>query len=354
MCSWELSGNRTFQDSVKMRIDIFKKPSVFATGEGKWKYTKLPKGIAPIYKDLFISYLNAFGPLFEKAKETCEFEFILTLLRVRGFSGPGWDPFGSSQQIFKGISYVEKKIKDFYICRHLNLLLYAHIVEASEPYEILANLIRICEGKRFHIDNFPPKGKYLRPQSPSEKIIKLDDMASKINMSNSIYPLKDVFDRDLRNAIFHSDYSLYQGEVRIIKPMKSYSNHEITKIMNKGLAYFNAFLTLFKGHISSYDKPKIIPVHKDWGGHPDEKAITIVREKHGLAGMKDNWTREQLRRGYIPFRIGNFHSYELKLLKKDPLLAILPVNRVERINRILKVLPKFMGKYIVKRLQDKL
>ncbi|MDD5327220.1 MAG: hypothetical protein PHY02_05330 [Phycisphaerae bacterium] len=339
-----------------MKTDIFKKPSIIKNKEGKWEYTKLPKGIVPIYKDLFIDYLNAFDPLFERAKDTCEFEFILTLLRVGGCSGPGWDPFESSQQIFKSVSYLEKKIKDFYLSRHLNLLLYAHIVEASAPYEILANLICICEGERFCIDNFPDhqgKNNYLRPQTPSEKIRTLDLMASRINMGNSIYPLKDVFDRDLRNAVFHSDYSLYEGEVRIKKPLKSYSNHEITKIMNKGLAYFNALLTLFLGNIRSYDKPKIVPVHKDFGGHPEEKAITIIRKNYGLAGIKDNWTLEQLGKGYIPFRIGNFYSYETKLLDKDPLLATLPPNKIDRINTILKTLPKFLSKYIVKKLQSK-
>lgn len=340
-----------------MKIDIFKKPSVSKNKEGKWEYTKLPRGIISEYKELFINYLNAFGPIFDRAKKTCEFEFILTLLRVRGCSGPGWDPFESSQQIFKASSYLENKIKDFYVSRHFNLLLYAHIVEASEPYEILANLINICEGKRFNADNFPDhqgKNNYTRPQSPSEKIRTLDSMASKIGMSDSIYPLKDVFDKDLRNAIFHSDYSLYMGEVRIKKPIKTYPNHEIIRIMNKGLAYFNALLTLFMGSIRSYDKPQIIPIHKGFGGHPDEKSITIIRKNYGLAGLKDNWTIEQLRKGHIPFRIGNFHSYEIKLLDKDPLLTTLPPNKAERINIILKALPKFVGKYIVKKLQRNL
>lgn len=341
-----------------MKIDIFKKPAVFQNGEGKWKYTKLPNGFAPIYKDLLIDYLNAFGPLFERAKKTCEFEFVCALLRVRGCSDPGWDSFESSQQIFKGFSLVEKKIKDFYILRHFDLLLYAHIVEASEPYEILANLINICKGKRFHMENFPAKirgkkGKYIIPQSPSEKINKLNFMASEIHMTQSIWPLKDVFDRDLRNAIFHSDYSLYQGEVRIKKPMKSYSNHEITKIMNKGLAYFNAFLTLFNGYISSYDKPKIISVHEDFSNDPDEKAITIIRKGHGLIGIKDNWTIEQLKSGRIPFRIGSFYPYEAKLLNKNPLLATLPPDKIEKINAILKVLPKFLSKYIVKKITER-
>jgi hypothetical protein len=92
-------------------------------------------------------------------------------------------------------------------------------------------------------------------------------------------------------------------------------------------------------------------VPKDFGGHPDEKAVTIVRKGHGLVGIKDNWTMEQLKRGYIPFRIGIFYPYEEKLLSKDPLLATLPLDKVERINAILKILPKFLSKYIVKKLQ---
>jgi len=233
--------------------------------------------------------------------------------------------------------------------------LYGHIVEASEPYEILANLINVCEGGRFHVNNFPNKvgGKYRIPQSPSEKIDKLEEMASKIDMCNCVFPLKDVFDRDLRNAIFHSDYSLYEGEVRIRKPRKLYSHDEIMEIMNKGLAYFNAFVSIFNAYVRSYDEPKVIGVHKDFGGHPNEEAVTIIRKGHGLAGIKDNWTREELKRGHIPFRIGRFSRYETKLLKENRLLATLPASRTERINKILRILPKFISKRIAKRLRAK-
>ena len=334
-------------------MNIFRKQQLFRNTNGKWEFKNLSKGINPIYKDSIISYLNAFDPLFEKAKDTCEFEFILTLLRVKGLESPGWDPFENTQEVFKCITKLEKKVTDFYTVRHLFLWLYGHIVEASEPYEVLANLMRVCKGERFCVNNFPGKGKYQIPPSPSEKIEKLEQMASQINMGNSIFPLKDVFDRDLRNAIFHSDYSLYQGEVRIRRPTKLYSNGEIMKIMNKGLAYFNAFVSIFKGYISSYDEPKVIEVHKDFGGHPNEKAATIIRKGHGLVGIKDSWTEEELRKGYIPFRLGHFYRYEEKMLNEDHLLAILPVNRIEKANNILKVLPKFISRRITKRLRTK-
>lgn len=46
------------------------------------------------------------------------------------------------------------KIRDFETQRYLFLWLYGHIIEASEPYEIAANLITIIDGERFNINNF--------------------------------------------------------------------------------------------------------------------------------------------------------------------------------------------------------
>lgn len=340
---------------VEIKVGIFKKPKVVKNKDGKWELRNPDRGVNPIYQDSYMSYLNALSPLFEKAQDTCEFEFINTLLRVRELEGPGWDPFENTQRAFECISKLKKRIKDFYTTRHLFLWLYGHIIEASEPYEILANLINVCEGERFCLNNFPNKkrGRYRIPQSPSEKIDKLEQMASKINMSNCIFPLRDVFDRDLRNAIFHSDYSLYKGEVRIRKPTKVYSHDEVMKVLNKGLAYFESFISIFRSYIRSYDKPKVIEVHKGFGGHPNEKAVTIIRKGHGLVGLKDNWTREELRRGHIPFRVGCFYRYEIKILDEDPLLAILPVDRTERANNILKILPKFISRRLAKRLWAK-
>ena len=157
-----------------------------------------------------------------------------------------------------------------------------------------------------------------------------------------------MFDRNLRNAIFHADYSLYGDEVRIMKPIKSYSIEEIKRIIVKGGAYYQTIENNFNYHIRTYDKPITIPVHKDFGSHPHERAAIIIRRGYGLVGIKDNWTNEELKKGYMPYRLGRFHKYELKLLDKDPFLTILPADRIKRANKILKVCPKFLRKYVIK------
>lgn len=316
-----------------------------------WEIKGKTKGWNPVYRDSLPKYSRCLGPLFEKARNKSEFEFICTLLRVRGVQDAGWDPWDTFLKIFDSLTRSAKKIRDFQTQRHLFLWLYGHIVEASEPYEIVANLITIIDGGRFNINNFPDtqRGKYKKPQSPSEKIDKLVKIANKINMSDSIFPFQDVFDRELRNAIFHSDYALYRGEVRLPKGYgKVYSHGEIQTLINKALAHLNALKNLISGYIRSCQSPKIIPVHPEFSKVPQEQAITIVRKGYGLVGLKDNWSIDELKRGRIPFRIGRFLKYERNMLDKDPTLAVLPRNRIEKVNKILKILPKFLSRKIVK------
>ncbi len=321
---------------------------------GIWEIRVKTKDPPPIYWNSLEKYLNCLDPLFEKAKNKSEFEFIFTLLRVRGLQSAGWDPWENTIEAIDCLARLKKKIRDFKTTMHLFLWLYGHIVEASEPYETTANLIRIIDGKAFHRENFPPQksGKYLRPQSPKEKIDTLIRMASKINMSNSVFPFQDAFDRELRNAIFHSDYILYGNEVRLSKAgTKVYSHDEILGLINKAPAYFATFKGLISRHIQSYQSPKVISVRPGFSDDPNEKAITIIRRKYGLAGLKDNWKIDELKRGKIPWRVGWFLRYEQKMLNKDPTLVVLPTNRIKKINKILKFLPKFLTRKIVKALE---
>lgn len=165
-------------------------------------------------------------------------------------------------------------------------------------------------------------------------------------------PFHDVFDRELRNAIFHSDYSLYGGELRLtgakLGVERVYKHDELSVLFNKALAYFETFKILMSTYISSYQIPKIIPVHPDFSNDPEEEAVTIIRKGYGLVGLKDNWTLEQIKRGKIPFRMGRFLRYEVRMLDKNPILAVLPPNRIKRINSILRFLPNFWRKEIIK------
>jgi len=316
-----------------------------------WEIKGETKNWNPVYRDSLLKYLKCLSPLFEKAKSKSEFEFILTLLRVRGVQDQGWDPWDNTLKIFNSLTRLAKKIRDFETQRHLSLWLYGHIVEASEPYEVAANLITIIDGGRFNINNFPnvQRGRYKKPQSPLEKIKKLVEMTNRIDISDSIFPFQDIFDRELRNAIFHSDYALYGGEVRLPKGYgKIYSHDEIQALINKALAYLEAFKNLISSHIRSYQLPKVISTHPEFSKNPQERAVTIIRKGHGLVGLKDNWSIDELKRGKIPFRTGRFLKYEINILDKNPTLAVLPRNRIKKVNKILKILPKFLSRKFVK------
>jgi len=304
----------------------------------------------PILKDCLIKYLNLLSVIFENAKKTSEFEFIFTLLRVRGMEGPGWDPYETTEEVFELVSKVIDKAKNYKTQRHLALWLYGHIVEASEFYEILASLLKICNGGRFTTNNFPDKK---IPVSPSEKIDKIYALAEKVNLQENVTPLKDVFERELRNAIFHSDYCLFNGDLRLTKQKKTLKNDQFIEIVDKGFAYFTAMSTLIRFYISSYKEPKVIKVHPSLSSDPNETAITIIREGYGLVGIKDH---HRLKSGdeYVSYRLGKFYKGESELLDKNPTLAKLPINKQEKANRILKYFPLTIRRYLINYLKNRI
>lgn len=57
--------------------------------EGNIVPNRIPKGTNKIYLDATIRYINDLEPLFEKAKEKNEVQFIITLLRFRGVESEG-------------------------------------------------------------------------------------------------------------------------------------------------------------------------------------------------------------------------------------------------------------------------
>lgn len=142
---------------------------------GKWT-VKEAKNTHASYCPALEKYLNTIEPFFSLAKQKCEFEFIRSLLRVKGISGPGWDAFETLQEARKAFYKISKKFhNDDFIETQYALLLYGLILEASEPYEILANLINVIDGKRFSVETHYPDHIYgegrRQPKSPKKKWI---------------------------------------------------------------------------------------------------------------------------------------------------------------------------------------
>jgi len=301
----------------------------------------------PQYQRTLIDALNALDPLFSRAQKHSEFEFICTLIRVRGTQSVGWDPHDTLRDVYNAFQKFKRTRNERHVI-HFALFLYGLTLEASEPYETMANLLNILEGERFHHTNFPDVVDAHGRSGPQHPLTKLDQLKSRARRFGLDLRFFDEFiDNKLRNAIFHSDYTIYWPVVRILNPMKEYTHDEWSRLVNGAQAYYEVFEYLLKSYIGGYTKPKVIEVYPGFSEDPDEKAVTIIRKRHGVIGLKDNWTREDLKAGKIPFCLGRFLPYEVKMVKSGQL--VLPADRIARLNRVLIHLPRPIARRLVKR-----
>jgi hypothetical protein len=277
----------------------------------------------PTFKDALPRYCTALDRAFVKAREKCEFEFLLTLFRIRGADNRGiGDAYETTLRAMPLLYEVHNKTENYEAARHLQLWIYGHIVEASEPYEILSNLVNVSLGKRFSGQFYPYKVGKSRPESPGTKIAQIERAAGRAGIPEVVTPLKEIWDRNLRNAIVHSDYILYGSDV--LTRGRKYTHEEIMTVVTRAFVYHQALSILYKVHIESYDEPKTITVHPAFSRRREEKAVVIVREGHGAAGLKAALTKEEIARGEIYWRLGRFTPKEIDILNSDPTLALLP------------------------------
>jgi len=321
------------------------KTAIIQDTDGKFILTGSMKNWDSLYSEKLVEYINLIFPIFDIAKNTSEFEFIFSLLGFRGLQGPGWHTFDNTIQIFDSIESI--KIKDEFSKINFHLWVYGHIIEASEPYELYANFFRIIGGNRYTINNFPDKdrGKHKVPQFPVEKIETLNNIALELGLQDCLLPLNEIFDKDLRNSIFHSDYSIYKGSLRIKKPVKEFSRTETYDTINKGIAYFQALKFLYEKSISDYNEPKDVILPVDFSA-PTGKII--VRKNFGVVGLCDNI--DILPKGALPFRVGKFKDYEIEILNRNNRLYLLPEDKIEKAfklyDKLHSICPKFLRKYL--------
>jgi len=106
------------------------------------------------------------------------------------------------------------------------------------------NMVRVARGFRFKAHCFPSR-KNGAPQSPGEKIRQIKHEAVPVGLITITTPLEEIWNREFRNAIFHSDYSFSGKEVRTTRPLACYSHEQIMTYVNKALAYHEALERIY-------------------------------------------------------------------------------------------------------------
>jgi hypothetical protein len=302
------------------------------------------KGWASNYQKAVEDYVTLWDELFEKAQETDEFQFIFALLRVRGIVYPGWDTFENTIDAFEGTMKAARKVDG---TRRLNILLwlYGHIVEASDHYEIIANMVNIAGGGSYRAWNFPKikTRRGMREQTPNEKILEIKKRCVSLGLKDYSKPFADVLDKDLRNAVYHSDYSVHMAVVRF-RSADGYDieyDAETTNLkVNQAMALHETIKNLFRGCTASYTEPKIIDASPGFSPGQPMKAQVIVRKKHGVMAIQETPNNAG------SFACGIYKPGEQEKIRKG--IYLLPPSRTDRLNHFLDRLPLPLARKVLK------
>lgn len=313
---------------------------------GVWRAEKENAKLTP-YQDSLVYYLNTLDKLFNKAKETSEFDFLWTLSRIKGLEPQRLDPLETIKDVGDSLEVVNKKIGNWHnTTPNFALFRYGLIVESDEIYRILINLARAANNEPYTTNPFPPlvEDGETYFQSPIQKIklIKSTSRAADINLRI----FGKFYDNKLRNGIFHSSYYIEEGQVNIIGPNKAvYTQERTLKFLNNAFAFSDALILLLKTHQAEYDdNVEISGTHHFTG----TTAITIIKEGVGFTGIIERDGRPQDK-----YRMGIFTPEDLLLIEKG--VYKLPKSKnakaQEMIDRFPRKLQSYVGRYYRRKLK---
>ena len=221
--------------------------------------------------------LHTLDSFFSRAKLKDEFEYACALLRIRGMEGPGRDPLKETHLLIADmLGLMGGPLREDTKIR-LALLTYCHLVEVDAIYGILKNMLRVLENERCSVEPFweqyrsKVKGRKSRlegviPPSAKTVIKDIQQHASKLGEHGIADLFEQIFDDDVRNSFFHSDYILYQNEFRSREGSFRKGNivsssmkiPDLIDLVNKALGFYQAFMECHRKHIRSYTEPKVV------------------------------------------------------------------------------------------------
>ncbi len=243
-------------------------------------------------------YLEYFDRLFFRAARTSGFDYLYTLLRIEGITSGHWDAFVEAEEAAMDFSEMlrnlqNKKGKEKRSLR-LGLLLYCHSTEMSAPYEILANLLRCCQEQPYKFRPFShlatPIGKQgffgkSIPPSPSKKIKHIRELAQRCGEDKLLELVDGFFRNQIRNAFYHSDYTITETKFRIIEGgnpvVEEIDLEELSDALAKCFAFYSAFFITYK------NARKAIGMGRKYHTRPNFEVVEILTNSEGLlSGFK--------------------------------------------------------------------
>lgn len=197
--------------------------------------------------------------LFSKAKEKNELNYIYLLLGCnlsKGISQPWEHPEYETFHMYERMKELslEQEYKDMKI--RLALLLYCHIYEANFIPRILYNLLTLIESGSYNEWPFPYNAKKKWEPSADRKLEQIKEKAREIDLNSFANLLDKIYDKKIRNAFFHSDYTfhsdgvLVSAERNVTTEIKTYEY--INDLLNSMFIFFELFMEIWTKYKKSY------------------------------------------------------------------------------------------------------
>lgn len=262
-------------------------------------------------------YAELLSPLFDPTPHMEAhrlFEFVCILVRAGGIHGPDWDPWHESQATLDDLGNLatlelpKPPFADPTRTRvRLTLLSYCHITEMDFPYWLVANLLRLRLGQKYDMapfrDLYVPIGKdkgghvrKLRPPSPRKKIERIKKLAQEVGLPEVGAAFESICDSSIRNAVYHSDYALSEGELRLRSDFRFSQKQgcytpvvpfeELSDLFRDTFALHTALFSLYERCTKSFGdfKDAIIPFDDHYKG-----VLQLLFDEVRLIGFRVYW-----------------------------------------------------------------
>lgn len=246
---------------------------------------------------------SIFDDLFNRAKQADEFEYVSTLMRIRGIESAGWDTLEETSALFDDLTGLMDAPLGEATKIRLALLLYSHLTEVDALYLILINMVQVIGGRRYSFDPFShlyrPRGRARISQIPpsgKSKMAFVVETAEAAGETGLVQIMKSFFNDGVRNAFFHSDYIIYQDEFRsrdghFLQPdgvttSSAMKLAQLESVINNGILFYQAFMNVFVRHLRSYTEN--VETTGRIHGNDDRIPLTILADEHGLRGFRSN------------------------------------------------------------------
>jgi len=265
-------------------------------------------------------YADILNPLFDPKPHMNTnrlFEFVCVLVRSSGIQDAGWDPWHESQAIpndLLALATLELPTDKFPEANRtrlrLGLLSYCHVTEMDMPYALLANLLRLRLGEKYDINPFRDlahvRGKGNRARvilpSPRKKIERIVDLSKKAKFSEIGEALEGIYDSAIRNAVYHSDYTLTDKELRLLADTRFSKREgvytpvveldELNSLVVETFAFYRAFFALYERCRKSFGdfQSAFLP----YDGYYKGVLQLVFDNDAALAGFRVFWPNESV------------------------------------------------------------